>query len=102
MEEFGFRTVGQGGTDDSSASFEKTDNRDFPRCSAPANATNPSWSKEAFIHFHTPSKWRRLGIGQFNNPPAKQAVKAMGCILVNLGQTACFERFHIGAEKLQN
>jgi hypothetical protein len=37
-----------------------------------------------------------------NNPPAKQAVKAMGCILVNLGQTACFERFHIGAEKLQN
>ena len=102
MEEFGFRAVGQGGTDDSSASFKKADNRDFPRCSAPANAANPSWSEVAFIHFHTPGKWRRLGMGQFHNPPAKQAVKAMGCILVNLGQTACFERFHIGAEELQN
>ena len=102
MDEFGFRTVGQGGTDDSSAPFEKTNNRDFPRCSAPPDATNPSWSEVAFIHFHTPSKRRRLGIGHFHNPPAEQAVKALGCILVNLGQTARFKRFHIGAEELPN
>jgi hypothetical protein len=50
LEEFSFRTIGQGGTDDSSASFAKTDKRDFPRCSASANATNPSWSEVAFIH----------------------------------------------------
>jgi hypothetical protein len=31
LEEFSFRTIGQGGTDDPAASFEKTDNRDFPR-----------------------------------------------------------------------
>ncbi len=73
LEEFSFRTIGQGGTDDPTTSFEKTDNRDIPRCSAPANATNPPWSEVAFIHFHTPGKWRRLGICQFNNPPAKQA-----------------------------
>ena len=102
LEEFCFRTIGQGGTDDPAASFEKTDNRDFPRCPAPANATNPPWSEVAFIHFHTPGKRRRLGMGQFNNPPAKQAVKAMGCVLVDLGQTARFECLHIGAEQLQN
>ena len=102
LEEFSFRTIGQGGTDESSASFEKADNGDFPRCSAPANTTNPSWSEVAFIHFHTPGERRCLGMGQFNNPAAKQAVKAMGCVLVDLGQTACFERFHIGAEQLQN
>ncbi len=100
LEEFSFRTIGQGGTNDSSTSFEKTDNRDFPRCPAPANATNPPWSKVAFIHFHTPGKRRRLGIGQFNNPPAKQAVNAMGGVLVDFGQAARFERLHIGAEQL--
>ena len=98
LEEFGFRAIKQGGTNDSSASFEKTDNRDFPRCSASANATNPPWSEVAFIHFHTPGKRRRLGMRQFNNPPAKQAVNAMGGVLVDLGQAACFERLHIGTE----
>ena len=102
LEEFSFRTIGQGGTDDPAASFEKTDNRDFSRCSASANATNPPWSEVAFIHFHTPGKRRRLGMRQFNNPPAKQAVNAMGGVLVDLGQAACFERLHIGAEQLQN
>ena len=102
LEEFSFRTIGQGGTDNSSASFEKADNRDFPRCSAPANATNPPWSEVAFIHFHTPGKWRRLGIGQFHNAPAKQAVNAMSGVLVDLGQSTRLERFHIGAEELQN
>jgi len=102
LEEFSFRTIRQGGTDDSSPSFEKTDNRDFPRCSAPANTTNPSWPEVAFIHFHTPGERRSLDMRQFNNPAAKQTVKAMGCVLVDLGQTACFERFHIGTEQLQN
>ena len=102
LEEFSFRTIGQGGTDNSSASFEKADNRDFPRCSTPPDAADPSRSEVAFIHFHTPSKRRCLGMGQFNNPAAKQAVKAMGCVLVDLGQAASFERFHIGAEQLQN
>ena len=102
LEEFGFRAVWQGGTDNSSASFKKTDNRDFLCCSASTNATNPSWSEVAFIHFHTPGKWRRLGIGQFHNPPAKQGINAMRRVLVNLGQTARFKRFHIGAKELQN
>ncbi len=102
LEEFSFRTIGQGGTDDPAASFEKTSNRDFRRCSASANATNPPWSEVAFIHFHTPGERRRLGMGQFHNPPAKQAVNAMRRILVDLGWAARFERLHIGAEQLQN
>ena len=102
LEEFSFRTIGQGGTDDSSASFEKADNRDFPRCSTPPDAANPSRSEVAFIHFHTPGKRRRLGICQFNNPPAKQAVNAVSGVLVDLGQSTRFERFHIGAEEFQN
>ena len=102
LEEFSFRTIGQGGTDNSSASFEKADNRDFPRCSTPPDAADPSRSEVAFIHFHTPGKRRRFGICQFNNPPAKQAVNAMGCVLVDLGQSTRFERFHIGAEEFQN
>ena len=102
LEKFSFRTIGQGGTDNSSASFEKADNRDFPRCSTPPDAANPSRSEVAFIHFHTPGKRRRFGICQFNNPPAKQAVKAMGCVLVDLGQSTRFECFHIGAEEFQN
>jgi hypothetical protein len=102
LEEFSFRTIRQGGTDVSSPSFEKTDNRDFPSRSASANATNPSWSEVAFIHFHTPSKRRCLGIGQFHNPPTEQTINAMGCVLIDLGQAARFERFHIGAEELQN
>ena len=102
LEKFGFRTIGQGGTDDSSSSFEKTDNRDFPRRSSPANAANPAWSKVAFIHFHTPGERRRLGIGQFNNPPAKQAVNTMRRVLIDLGKSTRFERLHISAEQLQN
>ncbi len=102
LEEFGFRTIKQGGTNDSSASFEKTDNWCLPRCSAPPDATNPSWSEVAFIDFYTPGKRRCLGIGQFNDPPAEQAVNAMSGVLVDLGKSARFERFHIGAEQLQN
>ena len=102
LEEFNFRTIGQGGTDDPAASFEKTDNRDFPRCPASANATNPSWSKGAFIHFHTPGGRRCLGMGQFHDPPAEQAVYAMSGVLVDLGQAVRFERLPIGAEQLQN
>ena len=71
LEEFSFRTIGQGGTNDSATSFEKADNWDLPHCSTPTNAADPSWSKVAFIDFHTPGKRRRLGICQFNNPPAE-------------------------------
>ena len=102
LEKFGFRTIGQGGTDDSSSSFEKTDNRDFPRRSSPTNAANPACSEVTFIHFHTPGERRRFGIRQFHNPPAKQAVNTMRRVLVDLGKSTCLERLHIGAEQLQN
>ena len=102
LEKFGFRTIGQGGTDHSSSSFEETDNWYFPRRSTPTNAANPAWSKVAFIHFHTAGERCRFGSRQFHNPPAKQAVNTMRRVLVDLGQTTRLERFHIGAEQLQN
>ena len=102
LEEFSFRTIGQGGTNDSSTSFEKADNWDLPRCSTPSNAAHSSWSEVAFIDFHTPGKRCCLRIGQFNNPPAEQAVNAMRRVLVDLCQEACFERLNISAEQLQN
>ena len=103
LEEFSFRTIGQGGTNDSATSFEQADNWDLPRCSTPSNAADSSWSEVAFfIHFHTPGKRRCLGICQFNNPPAEQAVNAMRSVLVDLGKAACFERLNISAEQRQN
>ena len=102
LDVFGFRIIGEGGTNDSAASFEKPDNWNLPRRTTPANAANPSWSEVAFIHFNTTGKRRCLGIGQFNNPPAEQAVDAVSRVLVDLGQTTRFERFHISAKQRQN
>jgi hypothetical protein len=102
LEKFTFRAVWHWGTDDSFASFENADHWNFLRRSASWNASNPAWSEVAFIHFHTPGKERCFGIGQFNNPPVEQAVDAVSRVLVDLGQTTCFERFHISAKQRQN
>ena len=37
LQKFAFRAVGQGGTDDSSSPFEKADNWNLPRRTAPSN-----------------------------------------------------------------
>jgi len=102
LEEFAFRAVGQGGTDDSPASFEKADHRNLPRRTAPSDATNPAWSEVAFIHFHTPGKGRRFGMSQLDDALAKQSVNAVRGVLVDTSNSTRFESFHIRAKELQN
>ena len=102
LQKFAFRAVGQGGTDDSSSSFEKADNRNLPRRTTPSDTTNPPWSKVAFIHFHTPGKGRCFGMSQFDDALAKQSVNAVRGVLVDPRNSTRFERFHIGAKELQN
>ena len=41
LQKFAFRAVGQGGTDDSSSSFEKADHRNLPRRTTSSDTTNP-------------------------------------------------------------
>jgi len=102
LQKFAFRAVGQGGTDDSSTPFEKADNWNFLRRTAPSNATNPARSEVAFIHFHTPGKGRCFGMSQFDDALAKQPINAVRGVLVDPRNSTRFERFHIGAKELQN
>ena len=102
LQKFAFRAVGQGGTDDSSSSFEKANHWNLPRLTASSDTTNPSWSKVAFIHFHTPGKGRCFGMSQFNDALAKQSVNPVRGVLVGPRNSTRFERFHIGAKELQN
>jgi hypothetical protein len=102
LEKFTFRTVGQGGTDDSATPFDKADHRNLPRRTAPSDATNPAWSEVTFIHFHTPGKGRCFGMSQLDDALAKQSVNAVGSVLVDTSNSTRFERFHIGAKELQN
>jgi len=102
LKKFAFRAVGQGGTDDSSSSFEKADHRNLPRRTTSSDTTNPPWSKVAFIHFHTPGKGRCFGMSQFNDALAKQPINAVSGVLVDTRNSTRFERFHIGAKELQN
>ena len=102
LQKFAFRAVGQGGTDDSSSPFEKADNWNLPRRTAPSNASNPSWSKVAFIHFHTPGKGRCFGMSQFNDALAKQPINPVRGVLVDTSNSTRFEGLHIRAKELQN
>jgi len=102
LQKFAFRAVGQGGTDDSSSPFEKADNWNLPRRTAPSNTTNPARSEVAFIHFHTPGKGRRFGMSQFDDALAKQPINPVRGVLVDTRNSTRFERFHIGAKELQN
>ena len=102
LKKFAFRAVGQGGTDDSPASFEKADHRNLPRRTTSSDTANPPWSEVTFIHFHTPGKGRRFGMSQFNDALAKQSVNAVRGVLIDPSDSARFEGLHIGAKELQN
>jgi hypothetical protein len=102
LQKFAFRAVGQGGTDNSSSPFEKADNWNFLRRTAPSNASNHPWSKVAFIHFHTPGKGRCFGMSLFTDALAKQPINAVRGVLVDSSNSTCFEGLHIGAKELQN
>jgi hypothetical protein len=102
LQKFAFRAVGQGGTDDSSSSFEKADHRNLPRRTTSSDTTNPPWSEVTFIHFHTPGKGRCFGMSQFDDALAKQPINAVRGVLVDSSNSTRFEGFHIGAKELQN
>ena len=102
LQKFAFRAVGQGGTDDSSSSFEKTDHRNLPRRTTSSDTSNPPWSKVAFIHFHTPGKGRCFGMSQFDDALAKQPINPVRGVLIDPRNSTRFEGLHIGAKELQN
>jgi hypothetical protein len=102
LQKFAFRAVGQGGTDDSSSSLEEADHRNLSRCSAPSNATNPAWSKVAFIHFHKLAKRSCFGISQFDDALAKRPINAVRGVLVDTSNSTRLERLIIRAKELQN
>ena len=102
LQKFAFRAVGQGGTDDSSSSFEKADHRNLPRRTTSSDTTNPPWSEVTFIHFHTPGKGPCFGMSQFNDALAEQPINAVRGVLVDTRNSTRFEGLHIGAKELQN